>query len=142
MLNELRSQRDLTLQLNEHWLLVQDDHKKRAKQLEVAFDKNDELEKKINQLQGERLNFRAKQRQADRPMTRQDTQSAEQRVNQKEASTISVSIRRSEVERSLAFEARSQRESSTLSDNENGNDHHKFVKLSNSFIFIGTDDST
>jgi len=136
MLNELRSQRDLTLQLNEHWLLVQDDHKKRAKQLEVAFDKNDELEKKINQLQGERLNFRAKQRQADRSMSRQDTQSAEQRVNQKEAS-----IRRSEVERSSTFETRSQRESSTLSDNENENDHHKFVKLPNSFIFIETDDS-
>jgi len=136
MLNELRSQRDLTLQLNEHWLLVQDDHKKRAKQLEVAFDKNDELEKKINQLQGERLNFRAKQRQADRSMLRQDTQSAEQQVNQKEAS-----VRRSEVERSSTFEARSQRESSTLSDNENGNDLHKFVKLLNSLIFIETDDS-
>ncbi len=136
MLNELRSQRDLTLQLNEHWLLVQDDHKKRVKQLEVAFDKNDELEKKINQLQDERLNFRAKQRQADRSMLRQDTQSAEQRVNQKEAS-----IHHSEVERSSTFEARSQRESSTLSGNENGNDHHKFVKLSNSLIFIETDDS-
>ncbi len=121
MLNELRSQRDLTLQLNEHWLLVQDDHKKRAKQLEVAFNKNNELEKKINQLQGERLNFRAKQRQADRSMSRQDTQSAEQRVNQKEA--------------------RSQRESSTLSENANENDHHKFIKLSNSLIFIETDDS-
>ncbi len=60
-------------------------------------------------------------------MSRQDTQSAEQRVNQK-------------VERSSAFEARSQRESSTLSENEN--DHHKFVKLSNSLIFIETDDST
>ncbi len=48
MLNELQSQRDLTLQLNEHWLLVQDNHKKRAKQLEVTFDKNDELKKKIN----------------------------------------------------------------------------------------------
>ncbi len=122
MLNELRSQRDLTLQLNEHWLLVQDDHKKRAKQLKVAFDKNDELEKKINQLQGERLNFRAKQRQADQSMLRQDTQSAEQRVNQKKAC--------------------SQWESSTLSDNENenGNDHHKFIKLSNSLIFIETDD--
>jgi len=69
-------------------------------------------------------------------MPRQDTQSAEQRVNQKEAS-----IRRSEVERSSTFEARSQRESSTLSDNENGNDHHKFIKLSNSLIFIETDDS-
>ncbi len=136
MLNEFRSQRDLTLQLNEHWLLVQDDHKKKAKQLEVAFDKNDELEKKINQLQDERLNFRAKQRQADRSMPRQDTQSAEQRVNQKEAS-----IRRSEVERSSTFEARSQRESSTLSDNGNENDHHKFVKLPNSLIFIETDDS-
>jgi len=97
-----------------------------VKQLEVAFDKNDELEKKISQLQGERLNFRAEQRQVNRPMPRQDTQSAEQRVNQK-------------VERSSTFEARSQRESSTLS--ENGNDHHKFVKLPNSLIFIETDDS-
>ncbi len=70
MLNELWSQRDLTLQLNEHWLLVQEDHKKRAKQLEVAFDKNDELEKRISQLQDERLNFRVKQRQADRSMSR------------------------------------------------------------------------
>ncbi len=81
MLNKLRSQRDLTLQLNEHWLLIQDDHKKRAKQLKVTFDKNNELEKKINQLQDEWLNFRAKQRQADWFMPRQDTQSAEQRVN-------------------------------------------------------------
>ncbi len=85
MLNELWSQRDLTLQLNEHWLLIQDNHKKRAKQLEVTFDKNDELEKKINQLQDEQLNFRVKQRQADQSMSHQDTQSAEQRVNQKEA---------------------------------------------------------
>ncbi len=119
MLNKLRSQRDLTLQLNEHWLLIQDDHKKRAKQLEVAFDKNDELEKKISQLQDERLNFRAKKRQVNRSMLRQDTQSAEQWVNQKEANF--------------------QRESSTLFDNEN--DHHKFIKLSNSLIFIETDDS-
>ncbi len=130
MLNELRSQRDLTLQLNEHWLLVQEDHKKRAKQLEVAFDKNDELEKKIHQLQGERLNFRAKQRQADRPMPRQETQPVEHRVNQKETSSISEVDQR----------PRSSRESFTLFDN--GNDHHKFVKLSNSLIFIETDDST
>ncbi len=77
MLNELRSQQDLTIQLNEHWLLVQDDYKKRVKQLEVAFDKNVELEKKINQLQGKRLNFRAKQRQADQSMSHQDTQLTE-----------------------------------------------------------------
>jgi len=69
-------------------------------------------------------------------MSRQDTQSAEQQVNQKEAS-----IRRSEVERSSTFKAHFQRESSTLSDNENENDHHKFIKLSNSLIFIETDDS-
>ncbi len=142
MLNELRSQRDLTLQLNEHWLLVQDDHKKRAEQLEAAFDKNDELEKKINQLQGERLNSRAKQRQADRPMTRQDTQPAEQRANQEEAPTTSVPVRRPEVERSSTSEARSQRESSTLSDNGNGNGHHKSVKLPDPPIFTGTDDPT
>ncbi len=129
MSNELRSQRDLTLQLNEHWLLVQEDHKKRAKQLEVAFDKNNELEKKIHQLQGKRLNFRAKQRQADWSMSRQETQSVEHWVNQKEISSISEVDQRS----------RSSRESFTLFDNEN--DHHKFVKLSNSLIFIETDDS-
>ncbi len=78
MLNELWSQWDLTLQLNEHWLFVQDDHRKKVKQLEVTFNKNNELEKKINQLQDERLNFRAKQRQADQFISRQDTQSAEQ----------------------------------------------------------------
>ncbi len=121
MLNELQSQRDLTLQLNEHWLFIQNNHKKKAKQLEVAFNKNYELEKKISQLQDEQLNFRVKQRQVDQSLSRQDTQSAEQQVNQKEA----------------CF----QRESSTLSDNKNKNDHHKFIKLLNSLIFIETDDS-
>ncbi len=121
MLNKFQSQQDLTLQLNEYWFFVQDNHKKRAKQLEVAFDKNDELEKKINQLQDEWLNFRAKQRQADQFMSRQDTQSAEQQINQK-------------VEWSSTFKAHFQRESSTLSENEN--DHHKFIKLLNSLIFI------
>ncbi len=38
----------------------------------------------------------------------------------------------------LNFEAYSQRESSTLSDNEN--DHHKFIKLLNSLIFIEIND--
>ncbi len=127
MLNEFQSQRDLILQLNEHWLLVQEDHKKKAKQLKVTFDKNDELKKKINQLQDERLNFRAKQHQADRFMSHQDTQSAEQWVNQK-------------VERSSTFEVHSQWESSTLFNNENENNHHKFIKLLNSLIFIETDD--
>ncbi len=130
MLNELRSQRDLTLQLNKHWLLVQEDHKKRAKQLEVAFDKNDKLEKKISQLQGERLNFRAKQRQVDQSMPRQDTQSVKHWVNQKEISSIS------EVDQRF----RSSWESFTLF--KNGNNHHKFIKLLNSLIFIETDDST
>ncbi len=126
MLNKLWSQRDLTLQLNEYWLLIQEDYKKRAKQLEVAFDKNNELKKKINQLQGKRLNFRVKQRQVNWSMPRQDTQSAKQQVNQK-------------VERSLTFKAHSQQESSTLSENKN--DHHKFIKLSNSLIFIESNDS-
>ncbi len=72
------------------------------------------------------MNFRVKQHQADRSMSHQDTQSAEQRVNQK-------------VEWSSTFKARSQQESFTLSENEN--DHQKFIKLSNSLIFIETDDS-
>ena len=129
MLNELRSQHDLTLQLNEHWLLIQEDHKKRAKQLEVAFDKNNELEKKIHQLQDKRLNFRVKQRQADQSMSHQEIQSVEHRVNQKETSSIFEVDQRSW----------SLRKSFTLFDNEN--DHHKFIKLLNSLIFIETDDS-
>jgi len=130
MLNELQSQRDLTLQLNEHWILVQDDHKKRAKQLEVAFEKNDELEEKINQLQSERLNFKAKQRQADQSMSRQETQPVEHWVNQKETSSISEVDQRSW----------SSRKSFTLFDNENN--HHKSIKFSNSPIFIDTNEST
>jgi len=63
-----------------------------VKQLEVTFDKNDKLEKKISQLQDEWLNFRAKQHQADWSMSCQDTQSAEQQVNQKETFMISVLI--------------------------------------------------
>ncbi len=70
-------------------------------------------------------------------MPRQDTQSAEQRANQEEAS-----VRRSEVERSSASKARSQRESSTLSGNGNENDHHKSVKLPDPPIFTGTGDPT
>ena len=61
-------------------------------------------------------------------MSRQDTQSAEQQVNQK-------------VERSSTFETHFQWEFSTLFNNENKNDHHKFIKLLNSLIFIETDDS-
>ncbi len=72
-------------------------------------------------------------------MSHQDTQSAEQQVNQKETFMISVSIHHFKVERSLTFEAHSQWESSTLSENEN--DHHKFIELSNSLIFIKTNDS-
>ena len=117
MLNKLWSQRDLTLQLNEHWILVQDDHKKRAKQLEVAFKKNNELEEKINQLQSEWLNFKAKQRQADWFMSRQETQSVEHQVNQKEISLIFEVNQRSW----------SSWESFTLFDNEN--DHHKSIKF-------------
>jgi len=130
MLNELRSQRDLTLQLNEHWILVQDDHKKRAKHLEVAFEKNDELEEKINQLQSERLNFKTKQRQADWFMSRQETQSVKHWVNQKETLLISEVNQRSW----------SSRKSFTLFNNEN--DHHKLIKFLNSSIFIDTDEST
>ena len=53
-------------------------------------------------------------------MSYQDTQSAKQQVNQKEVC--------------------SQRESSTLSDNENKNNYHKFIKLLNSLIFIEIND--
>ncbi len=53
---------------------------------------------------------------------------------------ISTLICHSEVEWSLTFEAHFQWESSTLSNNKNKNDYHKFIKLLNSLIFIETDD--
>ncbi len=127
MLNELRSQRDLALQLNEHWLLVQDDHKKRAEQLEAAFDKNDELEEKNNQLQSELLNVKAEQRQADRPRPRQVTQPAEQRPQEEASPTPEVEQR-----------PRTSRESSTLS----GNGNHKSTKFPDPPIFTGTGEPT
>ncbi len=73
-------------------------------------------------------------------MSRQDTQSAEQQVNQKEVFMISVLIHCSEVKWSSTFEAHFQWKSSTLFDNENENNYHKFIKLLNSLIFIETDD--
>ena len=63
-------------------------------------------------------------------MSRQETQSIEHRVNQKE--TLSTS----EVDQRF----RSSQESFTLFDNEN--DHHKSIKFSNLSIFIDTDEST
>ncbi len=63
-------------------------------------------------------------------MSRQETQSVEHRVNQKETSSTSEVDQRS----------RSLRESFTLFNNEN--DHHKSIKFSNSSIFIDTDEST
>ena len=62
-------------------------------------------------------------------MSRQETQSVEHWINQKEISLTS------EVDQRL----RSSRKSFTLFHNEN--DHHKFIKLSNSLIFIEIDDS-
>ncbi len=62
-------------------------------------------------------------------MSCQEIQSVEHQVNQKETSSIS------EVDQRF----RSSQESFTLFDNENN--HHKFIKLSNSLIFIETDDS-
>ncbi len=59
-------------------------------------------------------------------MLRQDTQSAEQQVSQK-------------VEWNSTIKAHFQRKSSTLSENKI--DHYKFIKLSNSLIFIETDNS-
>ncbi len=58
-------------------------------------------------------------------MSRQNTQSAEQQVNQK-------------VEWSSTFKAHFQWKSFTLSENENN--HHKFIKLLNLLIFIETND--
>lgn len=129
MLNELRSQRDMALQLNEHWLIEQDDHRKRANQLEAAFEQNDELEAKNNQLHTELLNFKTTQRQVDRARPRQATQPAEP-----ETEEVLPPHTTPEIEQ----RPRTSRESSTISGN--GTSRFKTVKMPDSPIFIETSD--
>ncbi len=118
MLNELRSQRNMTLKLNEQWIIVQVEHDKRLNQLEIKQMIIDTLEKTNKRYQEKMLNLKNKLKEvshsANQSRSRQSTKSQ------------------------ASIENYTWRESSTLFDN----DHHKFFKFLNSFIFTDEDEST
>ncbi len=127
MLNELRSQRDTALKLNEQWIVVQAEHDKRLNQLEVKQVIIDTLKEANKRYREEVLNLKDKLKEvvshsADQPRPRQPT---EPRVPTKPLSRQSI-------------EDHTRRESFTLSDN----DHHKSFKFSDSSVFIGEGEST
>ncbi len=120
MLIELRDQRDMTLKLNEQWIIVQVEHDKRLNQLEIKQMIIDTLEEINKRYREKMLNLKNKlkevlhsanqlrPRQSTKPLSRQ------------------------------SIENHTRRESFTLFDN----DHHKFFKFSNSSIFTDEDEST
>ncbi len=116
MLIELRDQRDMTLKLNEQWIDVQVDHIKRLDELEINQMTIDTQEKTIIDLWKKVLSLKKRQRSANQFRSRQSTKSLSHQ----------------------SIENHTQRESFTLFNN----DHHKFFKFSNSFIFTDEDEST
>jgi len=126
MLNELKSQRDTTLKLNEQWIIVQVEHDKRLNQLKIKQMIIDIL-KEINKRYWKKmLNLKNKLKEVSHSVNQsRSRQSTESRVSMKSLSCQSI-------------ENHTRRESFTLFDN----DHHKSFKFSNSSVFINEDEST
>ncbi len=116
MLIELRDQRDMTLKLNEQWINVQVNHIKRLDELKINQMTIDIQEETIIELREKVLSLKKKQRSANQSRSRQSTKSLSRQ----------------------SIENHTRRKSFTLFDN----DHHKFFKFSNSFIFTDEDEST
>ncbi len=116
MLIELRDQWDMTLKLNEQWIDVQVDHIKRLDELEINQMTINTQEETIIDLRKKVLSLKKKQRSANQSRSRQSMKSLPRQ----------------------SIENHTRRESFTLFDN----DHHKFFKFSNSFIFTDEDEST
>ncbi len=114
MLIELRDQQNMTLKLNEQWIDLQVDHIKRLDELEINQMTINTQKETVIELWKKVLSLKKKQRSANYSRSRQSTKSQ------------------------ASIENHTQRKSFTLFDN----DHHKFFKFSNSFIFIDEDKST
>ena len=114
MLIELRDQRDMTLKLNEQWINLQVNHIKRLDELEINQMTIDTQEETIVELQEKVLNLKKKQRSANQSRSQQSTKSQ------------------------ASIKNHTRRKLFILFDN----DHHKFFKFSNSFIFIDEDELT
>ncbi len=120
MLIELRDQRDMTLKLNEQWIVVQVEHDKRLNQLEIKQMIIDTLEEANKRYWEKMLNLKNKLKEVSHS------------ANQLRSRQSTKSLSRQSIEN------HTRRESFTLFDN----DHHKFFKFLNSFIFTDEDEST
>ena len=114
MLIELRNQWDMTLKLNEQWINLQVDHIKKLDELKINQTTINTQEETIIELQEKVLSLKKKQRSANHLRSQQSTKSQ------------------------TSIENHTWRKSFTLFNN----DHHKFFKFSNSFIFTDKDELT
>ncbi len=126
MLIELRDQQDMTLKLNEQWIVVQVEHDKRLNQLKIKQMIINTLEE-INKHYWEKmLNLKNKLKEVLHSANQSwSHQSTESRVSMKSLSWAFI-------------KNYTRRESFTLFNN----DHHKSFKFLNSSIFIDEDEST
>ncbi len=119
MLIKLRDQRDMTLKLNEQWIVVQVEHDKRLNQLEIKQMIIDTLEE-INKRYWEKmLNLKNKLKEVLHS------------VNQSQSRQFTESLSRQSIKN------HTRRELFTLFNN----DHHKSFKFLNSSVFIDEDES-
>ncbi len=120
MLNELRSQRDMTLKLNEQWIIVQVKHDKRLNQLEIKQMIIETLKETNKHYQEKMLNLKNKLKEVSYS------------VNQSQSRQSTKSLSRQSIKNHTRCE------SFTLFNN----DHHKSFKFLNSSVFINKDEST
>ncbi len=120
MLIKLRDQWDITLKLNEQWIVVQVEHDKRLNQLEIKQMIIDTLEEINKRYREKMLNLKNKLKEvlhsANQSRSRQSTKSLSRQ----------------------SIENHTRRKSFTLFNN----DHHKSFKFLNSSVFIDEDEST
>ncbi len=116
MLIELRDQWDMILKLNKQWINVQVDHIKRLNELKINQMTINIQEETIVDLREKVLSLKKKQRSANQSQFHQSTKSLSRQ----------------------SIENHTRCKSFTLFNN----DHHKFFKFSNSFIFTDEDEST
>ncbi len=120
MLIELKDQQDMTLKLNEQWIVVQVEHDKRLNQLEIKQMIIDILEETNKCYWEKMLNLKNKLKEVSHS------------ANQSRSRQSMKSLSRQSIEN------HTWRDSFTLFNN----DHHKSFKFSNSSIFIDEDEST
>ena len=125
MLNELRDQRNMTLKCNEHWIVLQVKHTQRLKQLEINCTTMNTLKETNTRLREKMLKLKEKQSRSQ--------QSTESRPTTNHLSQQNIELQAS-------IKNHTRRETFKSSFKLFVNDHHRFYKFSNSFIFTDEDE--